>query len=170
MLTGATPGRRQVLLGLAAGTLLSALPAASTAQTEDVVEVPPFRLRLPAPLEEVEPLPGWAWAGRSSGATVNVVGGLRAPSPDLVAAAVLGSGSHGRFPVAVTGEPAQSVRGADDHVVWSVEHRAGTVRTGVLVAVTSGGRAGALLVLGERGWSPGLRRTILAGVQVVGGA
>lgn len=170
MLTAGAPARRQVLLGLAGGALLSVLPAASTAQTEDVVDVPPFRLRLPAPLEDVEPLPGWAWAASSRGATVNVLGGLRSPSPDLVAAAVLGSGSQGRFPLAVTGEPAQTVRGAEDHVVRSVEHRAGTVRTGVLVAVTSQGRGGALLVLGDQGWSPGLRRTILAGVQVVPGA
>ncbi len=171
MLTPArTVSRRGLLLGTASGFLLGGgLAVAQDTTAPTVVDVAPFRLRLPTPVTESDPLPGWSWAGRTSGAEVQVLGGMRSPSPELLAAGILGASSSGRLPLAVTGNPAQSVRGADDHVVWSVEQRAGAVRTGMLVAVTSGSVAGALLVLGDAGWSPGLRRTILTGVEVVRG-
>lgn len=176
----ATVDRRHLLRAAGMTVLLAGLTAAGPASAGPVptagasageaLDVAPFRLRLPGPHQEQAPWPGWAWAATTEGVLVQVVGGLRAPTPELVAAGLLGSTSGGRVPLAVTGHPVQTIRGADDYLVWSVEHRAGERHTGALVTVVTDGAAGALLVLGTPGWSPGLRRAILSGVEVIAGA
>lgn len=141
--------------------------------TGDHIRVGLVTVREPAGAQPITVPTGWDWAVENEvGVQLLVKGHVAASTPELALAMVPLPTGSGRFQYTVRGNPVVSVTGADAHRAWSLrstaldEAGAASVRTGTLVAGTLGRQTGVLLVSGPAGWSPSVRRAVLASMGV----
>lgn len=156
-----TPTRRQLLAGL--GLLVTS--AGATADPSTRLRVGLLVLELPESLAPSAPAQGWDWAATGDQVEVQVKGRTSYPTPELALSAVLAPDRSGQFAWVVTGNPPQPVQGADAYAVWDLRATSAD-RTGALVAATLGAETAVLLIHGPGTWSPSLRRSLFAGLEV----
>lgn len=156
-----TPTRRQLLAGL--GLLVTS--AGATADPSKRLRVGLLVLELPDALTPSAPAEGWDWAATGDEVELQVKGSTSYPTPELAMAAVLVPDRSGQFAWTVTGNPPQPVQGAEAYGVWDLRSTS-TDRTGALVAATIGAQTAVLLIHGPGAWSPSLRRSLFAGLEV----
>lgn len=160
--------RRQLGLGLGA-LLVAATGTSSAAQVvaPERVRVGIMLLDLPEGAEALAAPAGWDWAANGpSGLEILVRGRTSFPTPDLAMARVLAPRPGGDVLWTVTNNPPQGIIGTNAYRVWSVRSTTAPVHTGALVAATLDGQTAVVLVTGPEGWSPSLRRGVLAGLEV----
>ncbi len=166
--SGGRLSRRQLGLGLGALLLTGASPASSApAAPPERVRVGLMVLELPEGTEPAAVPAGWDWAGGGpDGMEILVRGRTSFPTPDLAVARVLAPRPSGDVPWTVTTNPPQGIEGTSAYRVWNVRSTAEPRRTGVLAAATLDDETAVLLLTGPDGWSPSLRRGVLAGLEV----
>lgn len=154
---------RRSLLVTAAAVLTTSVPAPS----DQRLRVGLLTFVLPPGAAPGTPPRGWDWAAQDErGMEIVVRGRTAAPTPELALATALRPDAGGRVRYSVTGTPPQGVSGADAYRVWSVRSTTEPVRTGVLVAATLDRATAVCLMTGPEGWSPTVRRSFLASMEV----
>ncbi|TQM95807.1 hypothetical protein FB476_0657 [Ornithinimicrobium humiphilum] len=154
--------RRSLLL-----TAAAALTTTSAATTDQRLRVGLLTFVLPTGAAPSTTPDGWDWAAEGEqGMQILIRGRTAAPTPELALTAAVRPEATGIVPWSVTGTPPQGVAGADAYRVWSIRSTTEPVRTGVALAATLAGATAVCLVTGSEGWSPSLRRSFLASMEV----
>lgn len=157
--------RRSLLLTAAALTVPTV--ASASVAPDQRLRVGLLTFVLPSGAAPSTTPPGWDWAAEGDqGMEILVRGRTVTPTPELALATALRPGADGTVRYSVTGTPPQGVSGADAYRVWSVRSTTEPVRTGVLLAASLDRETAVCLVTGSEGWSPSLRRSFLASMEV----